>query len=463
MSVTVSFTSYSKKENSTKQLTMTATHECTFKNGCSMLNPILLLELNTSEFPNYTQFKIDNKYYNITDIRTVRNNLFEISGECDVLATWKNEIGASTQYVIRSSAQFNTYVKDMKYPALADTDLVTKYLDGLATDSDGTYVIGIAGIGQTQGGVEYYAMPAEFLNNLMLALFDEGNLDTGPLAFISAEIQKELFNPFQYIVSCYWYPIDYAFFEFTTHAEVIHFGWWEANYSIEGESFQIVGARIPESKRIYSWEDTFQLPKHPQAATRGKYLNDMPYSRYTLNCYSFGSIPINPSPFVDEAGAIEIDVDVYTGTAQLYLTCSTGRLFTVTSQFGVPIQINQNTANIIGGTVSTIGTAQSIATGNVVGAAKGIANAIESAFPQIQSHGTNGSKVAFMQTANITGEFRSITDEYNTDMGRPLCMPKQISTIAGYIECENVEIDIPATITEKKKITSYMEDGFFYE
>ena len=115
MSITVSFTSDSKRENSTKQLTMSATHDCTFKNGCSMLNPTLLLELETSSFPNYTEFQIENRYYKITDIRSVRNNLFEVSGEVDVLATYKANILATTAYVLYDSTS-NSELPDNRLP-----------------------------------------------------------------------------------------------------------------------------------------------------------------------------------------------------------------------------------------------------------------------------------------------------------------------------------------------------------
>ena len=257
MSITVSFTSSSKKINSTKQLIMTDSYNCNLKSGCSILRPTLFLELNTNSFPTYTAFKIENRYYKITDIRSVRNNLFEVDGVVDALATYKSEIGSSIQYIVRSSSQYNQYVMDTKYPATADTDLVTKFLDGLEKDIEGTSVIGIIGIGESQNAVKYYAFPAFFFSRLLLALFDEGNLD--PTQYIPLEIQKELFNPSQYIVSCYWYPIPYSFFDFTTYAEVVHFGWWEAKYSIEGETFQLVGARIPEAKRVYSFTDTYSF------------------------------------------------------------------------------------------------------------------------------------------------------------------------------------------------------------
>ena len=106
MSISVGFTTESKRENSTKQRTMSTVHNCLLKNGCSLLYPTLLLELNTSAFPNYAGFQIENKYYNVTDIRSVRNNLFEISGEVDVLATYKNAIGSTTEYIARAASAY---------------------------------------------------------------------------------------------------------------------------------------------------------------------------------------------------------------------------------------------------------------------------------------------------------------------------------------------------------------------
>ena len=466
MSISVGFTTESKRENSTKQRTMSTTQSCLFKNGCSMLYPTLLLELDTDSFPAYTGFKIEDRYYNVTDIKSVRQNLFEISGEVDVLATYKTEIGNATEFVNRAAGAYNPYVIDTKYPALADSDLASIYLSGLATDSEGAYIVGIAGTGHdAPSTVTYYAFNAYTFSELCYALFDENYLD-GSLTDITLELQKELLNPFQYIVSCYWYPVPYTYFS-SAFLSTVYFGWWTAKYTSPDNPSglnTVVAIRVDESQRIYSWEDTFQPPKHPQNATRGIYLNAPPYTKYTLNCYSFGSIPLNPSPFVDgDAGAIEIDVDLYTGVAQMYVACAGNRMFTAISQFGVPIQINQNTANVIGGAVSAFAGGAALARGNVTGGASGIVSAITDAFPQVQSQGANGSKVAFMQTPNIVAEFHNISDEDNTTMGRPLCAPRQINSLSGYIECESVDIQLACTSTERIKVIDFMESGFFYE
>ena len=129
MSITVSFATGSKRDNSTRQLTMTSSYECNFKNGCSMLNPTLLLEISSNTFPDYTEFKIDDRYYKVTDIRSVRNNLFEIDGKVDVLASFKTQIGASTEYVTRSASASDPLVIDKLYPTKSDPTFESKLFE----------------------------------------------------------------------------------------------------------------------------------------------------------------------------------------------------------------------------------------------------------------------------------------------------------------------------------------------
>jgi hypothetical protein len=83
--------------------------------------------------------------------------------------------------------------------------------------------------------------------------------------------------------------------------------------------------------------------------------------------------------------------------------------------------------------------------------------------PQVQSSGSNGSKVSYIQTPNIVTEFRTIVDEDNITIGRPLCAVRTISSIPGFIQCENVDIDISGSPAEKSAVISFMEGGFFYE
>lgn len=447
MAITLELYTMSKKLNSTKQpLGSGTTVSATLKDNTSVLNPTFIIKtFDLSK--NY--IKWGSRYYFVDDIVILSNDHAEYVCRTDVLATFKSEIGSSAQYVLRAASAYNPYALDMKYPAQASAILSNISLSGLAVDSTGLYVLGVIGSGSTNT-VTYYTMGESNFQQLMIALFDDTYLNA---ADVSVELQKELVNPFQYIVSCYWFPFTAT--QMAGDMAQIKFGWWDSG---------VYGGKLSESQRVVSLEQTFELPRHPQAGTRGIYLNDAPYTRYMLNCYSFGSIPIDPAPFVaNNAGAIEIDVDIFTGVAQMYVATQSSRLFTEISQFGVPIQINQNTANVIGGALSLAGGLVGIAYGNYVGAAQGILSAVESAFPQVQSKGANGSKVAFMQTPNIVASFRNLVEEDNTQIGRPLCQQKTISTLSGYILCEDADLDSAGSAMEKEQIINFLNSGFYYE
>ena len=368
----------------------------------------------------------------------------------DVLATFKTDIGNSSQYILRAASQYNPYVVDTKYPAKASASLSQTLLSNLAVDSTGIYVVGIISETDSGNAVTYYTLGPSNFSALMQALFDVSYLNAQD---ISTELQKELVNPMQYVTSCYWFPFTSQ--QAAGDMAQIKFGWWDSG---------VYAGKLSEAGRIVSMETTFNLPGHPQAASRGSYLNDAPYTRHTLNCYTFGSIPLDPAPFADgSAGAIQIDVDLYTGIGQMYVACQGSRLFTTVSQFGVPIQLAQSQGNIVSGALSALGGAVGLAYGNVVGFAQGIASAVESAMPQVQSQGANGSKVGFLQTANIVSQFRQLVPEDNAQIGRPLCDVKTINTLTGYILCEEADLDSSGSASEKEQIMSYMNSGFYYE
>lgn len=451
MSVTVSFTSSSKKINSTQQLVMPTTHECNFKNGCSMLTPTLLLELSTNTFPDYTHFKIGDRYYNVTDIRSVRNNLFEVSGRIDVLATYKTEIGASTQYVVRASSESDGGVIDIKYPSKNSPSFDSKPFTGdLVTkiNDTGFYVLGIK-TRDSNSGLAFYILNSNNMRALVDYMYSGVWCNA---ADISTELQKMLCDPMDYISCCYWYPLS-------TNAQMsdtINFGYFQSNAS---------GYKLADSQRVQILFDTLTISPHPQAATRGKYLNGAPYTRATASIYGFGRIPLDANKLVESQtiGAY-IRIDLFTGLAELALSSGQGDLAKVSSMFGVPIQLSQVTQDLIKPIVSALDASAAVARGDIVGATKGIGSAIISGLsPQVQTTGSFGSKIAFEEVPHIFSEWYTIVDEYNTDIGRPLCKPKTLNTLTGYILCENAEIALNATQNEIEEVQSYLNNGFFYE
>ena len=448
MSISVGFTTSSKRLNSTRQLTMTDTKECVLKNGCSMLNPVLLLELSSSNFPAYTGFKIGDRYYNVTDIRSVRNNLFEVSGEVDVLATYKTNIGSASEYVLRSASAHDGNIVDGKYPSKsAPTGQYYEPVTINSTFNDtGTFIIGMKN-GEGSSGLTFYAVSPTQMTILVAYMFSDVWLTASD---VTVALQKMLVNPMDYLSVCFWVPFTMT----TSGSNHVYFGYWDSGAT---------GTKLNESSRVINVSDSIALANHPQIA-RGNYLNGSPYTRLTADIYGFGRIPLDANMFMQSRSlTIRILVDLFTGIGELAIESSVGRVAKASSMIGVPIQLSQVTQDLIKPIIASVGAGVSAARGNWVGGAAGILDGLMSCMPQVQTTGTTGSKITYTTSPRIYQEWYRIVDEDNATLGRPLCAVRTINTLSGYVLCENVDIDLPATATEKQKVINFMESGFFYE
>ena len=75
--------------------------------GTSITNPVVTIE-QTSQYDvrdyNYARIPVFNRYYFITNITTDKN-LWILTMAVDVLATYRDDIRSSSQYVLRSASQ----------------------------------------------------------------------------------------------------------------------------------------------------------------------------------------------------------------------------------------------------------------------------------------------------------------------------------------------------------------------
>jgi len=446
------FSGFSKEHNSTKQPTGGTTVNCYLKEDTGIIHPVFTLE-GADFTTNYVQW--GNRYYFVDDVVSVRNGAVELHCSVDALASWKSQIGASSQYVVRSSSAHDEYIVDSMYPADVRTSIQTVEVDlGLDT-ANTSYVLGVVNSeSNASGGITYYCMTAGMLSQLMGYMFG-GNWLDAPLTEVSLELQKELVNPFQYIVSCMAFPFDV--FDAGFPNESIKFGYWTS---------EMASYIIPGSGRYKNSFAGVQVPRHPQSSIRGAYLNSAPFTRMSLSAYGFGTCALDPQDFVNNTQlSLNLLVDKYTGTGKLRIS-NTGdgnTLFELNGQIGVPIQISQITQNLVNAGLSGVATAVSALAGNPLGVASGITSAVQSLMPQIHTAGSVGSMVNFLKKPILTMQFKNLVTVDNEHLGRPLMQRRTINTLSGYMQIENPDVDIPATATEKDTITNFMRSGFYYE
>lgn len=459
--IDVTLYEFKKRENSTLRPDTSVTqktHSCQLKEKTSLLNPVLIFDFGKKGNPAYYNYcyieELGNRYYFINDWSYDRG-IWIAECSVDVLASWKISIGNSTQYVTRSSYTYNGGVVDNAYPAIQPptVEVVSANSPWTTNLNNGTYVISV--INNDDGGIgsaHYYSMTQNQMNDFMSYML--GDSSYLGITEISEELSKALLNPAQYVTSCVWYPFSLSG---GTSVSGVKFGWWVSDTS---------GKELSDTIHYETLD--FTLPKHPQAASRGVYLNKAPYSYYTLYFPGVGTISLDSAQMTADTLTVSCAVDMVANQARLSLTC--GNIISVQyAQLGVPIQLTQlsqasNLSNIASGVGGLVKNAM---TGNVAGLISSgfnlIGSAVQVAAPEPTTIGSNGSVVSLAYRPQLKCVFYQLVSEDNADLGRPLCQAKVISSVPGYIEVLHADVALTGTATENQRIKSYMESGFFYE
>ena len=510
----ITFYQFAKRSNSTKIVNVTGTtYDCQLKGETDMLTPSLLINGVPAAWNpiwNYCYIPDFSRYYFINNWRW-RNGVWECECTVDVLASWKTQIGAKEEYILRTNSTdgrvFNENVSDTVYPTLCD---FSKHAEEVASPfassiTNGCYIIGcITGADitphpdETVGAITYYVMSPTALERLKWLLLSDDNLVTmgvidgqgQPLiSDASPEMMKIMYNPYQYIVSCMWFPFDEAAITDKTYKASINLGWWSYNVTAYAIKAQVLSSFV---------EDIGSLHGHPQALNRGNYLNYEPYTKTTL-IGRFGTIAVNTHYFSNgETLRIYYQIDLVEGTALMKLVARTAtpsetlvsaRVF----QIGVPIQLAQvgvdymgqslasmkaDTALISGminggtqgasfgggdPTAAAAGALIGVLAGGAVSLAEGAYNVAAASMPIMETSGANGSFLSPFQKTTLLQLYYYIADEDIEHRGRPVYRKKTINTLSGFVQCAEGDIDFACLETEKAMITAHLTAGFFYE
>ena len=510
--------SFAKRANSTARPSASAgmDFECKLKDTCSIMAPQIEFNLSFTLLPqtfNYAYIAEFQRYYFIENWTYV-GRLWVASLVVDVLATFRNEILASEQYVLRSAQTSDGDITDTLYP-LKNSQSVARYsiqTQYAATLSEGTYVVGIInGDVNAMGCTSYYFMSQSQFSALKSYLMSPVSNTTlsqfltdiqGTITDISEGALKALFNPLQYIASCVWIPYN---FNTTADVQGLPFGWWTLPSTITAR-------RIPATDFKSYREVTISLLDHPQIA-RGQYLNAPPFTDYILYHPPWGSIPLDGALIKNllrgtnnmRQITIKQTIDLVTGAA---IGEVTGKMLVsgqqveinlcpvMQAQLGLPIQLSQVTLNIANDWKTTavavgadtiaetlgnglidkqnLGTVGNALLGGIVdpindiskgiaGISSNIATAAKASMTQMMSTGINGNMASLQTPAYLAQVCYTVVDDDNTHRGRPVCRKIRLSTLAGFTMIADPDIVLAAPDAEINAIKSYLIGGFFIE
>lgn len=473
MALTLNLYSINKRSNSTKLPSGEGNAvSVNLKAPTSLIKPIFIID-GVNETYNFCKF--EGRYYWIDDIIILNKDLMELHCSVDVLATYRSQILASTQYVLRSASNYDANVVDSFYPAKTQ---YTSYRDTalkIFNNTTMSYVVGI--IGNTGlndfnvGSIAYYWLsPSEMSSLINYLMSDSASWIDIETSEMSKGLQKALVNPNQYIASCIALPFSRPAQEGTWVGK-IRYGWYDIAPS---ESFRT--RIIKPSEFMVSKQLTLPIRKHPQASTRGNYLNYAPYARYDVELQPFGLIPLDTTRLsTGNEITINVAVDITTGSAQMNIQPTDDPTSTIVAysmaQVGIPIQLSQLSvngleafANIVNESASAASSLLSFnAAGAISSTTSAIVTSIEAQFPQVEKSGSNGSFIETLLFPAIHSRFTHIVDSDNEDIGRPLCQKKVLSTLSGFTMVRDADIELNATTLEIDQVKSYLMEGFFIE
>ena len=135
----------SEKNKIGKSISNKLTLSGNLRDECSITSPSILVESTSLVNYNYCYIPEFKRYYFISDIVSVRNNLWRVSLKCDVLESFKSDILKLSCIVDKQQNQsYNNNIDDGSYINRADSFVeIANYQNGF--NSSGEFILITAG------------------------------------------------------------------------------------------------------------------------------------------------------------------------------------------------------------------------------------------------------------------------------------------------------------------------------
>ena len=135
----------SEKNKIGKSLSSGLTLNGNLRDECSITSPSILVEATSLVDYNYCYIPEFKRYYFISDITSVRNNLWRVSLKCDVLESFKSDILNSSCIVKKQQNQsYSNNIDDGSYINRVDNFIeIANYQNGF--NADGEFILLTAG------------------------------------------------------------------------------------------------------------------------------------------------------------------------------------------------------------------------------------------------------------------------------------------------------------------------------
>lgn len=447
------YTFFNKRKNSTKRPSGGHKRNVVLLDDVSLYSPVFQSEYWDYN-DNYCYWA--NRYYYVTDVVTLRQNLFEVHCEIDPLATWKDDITATTAFVTFSTSSYDIGIPD--YRLSSDPITITKSSSTpVFPDLNEAYVVTYIGtdscpsVGiseETLKKLQGKMMSDKFVETCRdwyKKLIKTGETD----GLITSNLIASLIgNTSNTVTSCIYMPKFYG-----------HKG---QSIVLAGEFWTGLVGTIP----YHALSETYHI-RIPWAFPAGDFRNRAQFTTLAIYLPGYGFIALNADNYQGQSSIpIQATLDSFTGEITYLIdgkakgTCTTG----------YPVQVGTSQKGNVMGAVSGVAQAvQSGYSGNIAGAIGGGFNAVRSAIGvDPSSVGSMGGSSAFECYKNIL----VLVMAHNTNVdpasvagtiGRPLNAVRNIGSLSGYVQTADAEVPTTAPDEYKTVINDSLNGGMYLE
>ena len=489
MATTVYFATISKRRNSTLQPTVSNSYSCILKEATSLDHPVFILE-DSGTF-SYNYCKWDNRYYFVDDVASVRNNIWEVSCTMDVLATYRAEILASTQYVAYSSLSGGTFLADTRIPLLksASVSQASSTMNFLF-NTTGFYVVSAIGKNGCNTWMLDSSNMADLLDKIndwsddLIDSVDAGNYPwSNPVTpfwtwdwtsqpeqsaakfnLLSIMVGNAYASAPECIRSCIWVPFFTSWF--TDGTDDIYLGQFKTGVN----AFKCKTA--PETRTV-----TVNIPWQHTDWRRA--VCEEVYLYLPL----VGMVSIPSDEIINET-SLNITWSATATDGKICYIVETGNqvigTYGADAAVNYPIGVSQQASlgevlqtgfqglqKTVSGAISGDKT-QRIANTlfNTIDTGYQVANTALTRYNTCIGGIGGGAGIGLPLDAicfTVSHDTVVAPNDMKDTMGLPTMKPVLLSTLSGYCECANAHVQAPATAQELEAIDSFLNGGFFIE
>ena len=495
---TVKFGVFAKRRNSTKVPTnqLSDTRTVTLKDTTSQDRPTFIVTGNNF---NYNYCEWDNKYYFIEDIESLRNNEIAIHCILDPLATYKNYIKASTQFVSYSSSEAaQSYLMDTRIPVLKDASVDVRNAAITVLDADGKYILSTVG----KEGCALFDCSITKLKDVIASI---SNWETSGISAAQALIDPQVIQTMDFgaaitalnttlgsigealincgfvgnayaqapscIRSCIWVPFGYVLHEggdlriwlgnFDTHVDAKRVsakaytgsssvsipwqssGWRRAVCEQVYLYLPLVGmVSVPTNEIIK--ESSFTID-WSATATDGVICYEVKAGSQIIGTYGGQCSANYPIGINQQASAGQMVQTAFAGTEKM-LTSAVNSTISPISMAAAPAAMGMNAIEAAYNMADTVNTTHASCIGGIGG---GAGSGLD-----LEAHCFTVYHPTVLNESNAA---------YKAAMGVPVMKAMQLTNLTGFCQCANAHVEAPATAGELNAIDAMLNSGIYIE